>query len=453
MRIRRRKTHFDDAALTAARQLVPAEGSSFRFFLKDHVSTNVFRVPQPKQPATRDRRFMTNNELWEAILLERVRAPMHIVLDSFFIFEWIPRSPGLFHTDGAVAARREAAYHIMQVYDGMVVYSPKGKQSMLDGGLGCLRLKPINDLWFLSASATGTAHEGIPIAMEADLYESCTDEIAERGALVRDVHAELTFIPAELEKLYADYREVPKVYLRVTELRKPAHPQSRSGAGLTVSVAATFEGVWEKRHGVYVTYANFDPGTPASFRETVEWLEQEYVQRLHQGRILTDFDQQRSHFANAPFSLAKVMSGTLQIAEVRDALARIGDMDDTEEILIGGQRRLAIYMANFNNFGNVQGTFGQNFGTVNVNQPLSTVDGAALAAELRRLRDELPRDEQDDAITNTATTALSAAANAADRGDNGGVLANLKTAGRWVLDVATRITATLAAEWIKASLQ
>jgi hypothetical protein len=403
-------------------------------------------------PATRDRRFVTNNELWEAILWERVRAPMHVVLDSFFIFEWMPRSPGLFHTPEAVQARNQAAHNVMLVDAGMVVYSPRGKQSMLDGGLGCLRLRPVNDLWFLGASANGTAHEGIPIAMEDDLYQSCIDEIAERGALVRDVHAALTFMPAELEELYADYREVPKVYLRVTELRKPTHPQTRRGAGLTVSVAASFEGVWEQRHGVYATYANFDPGTPTSFRDTVEWLEQEYVQRLHRGRILTDFDQQRSHFAHAPFSLAKVMTGTLQMDEVRDALTRIG-ISETARAIIDQQGRLAIYMTNFTNFGNVQGTFGQNFGTVNVNQPLSTTDGSALAVELRRLRDQLPGEQQDDATTSRASTALTAAANAAERGDNQGVLAHLKAAGGWVLDVATKITANLAAEWIKASLK
>ena len=406
----------------------------------------------PEEPATRDRRFVTNNELWEAILFERVRAPMHVVLDSFFLFEWMPRSPGLFHTPEAVRARREAANHVMHVDAGMVVYSPRGKQSMLDGGLGCLRLKPINDLWFLGASSTGTAHEGVPIAMEQELYKSCIDEITERGALVRDVHAALTFIPDELEELYADYREVPKVYLRVTKLRKPTHPQSRRGAGLTVSVAASFEGIWEQRPGIYATYANFDPGTPASFRDTVEWLEQDYVQRLHHGRILTDFDQQRSHFANAPFSLAKVMTGTLQFAEIKDALTRIG-ISDTARAIIDQQGRLAIYMTNFTNFGNVQGTFGQNFGTVNVNQPLSTTDGSALAAELRRIRDEVPSESRNAGDVTTATKALDAAADAAVRGDNQGVLAHLKTAGGWVLDVATRITANLAAEWIKASLQ
>lgn len=288
---------------------------------------------------------MVNNELWEAILLERVRAPMRVVLDSFFLFEWMPRSPGLFYTPDAVRARREAARYIMKVDEGMVVYSPKGKQSMLDGGLGCLRLKPVGDLWFLGASSTATAHEGIPIAMDDDLYQSCIDEIAERGALVRDVHGQLTFMPEELERLYTDYREVPKVYLRVTELRKPTHPQSRSTAGLTVSVAASFEGTWEERRGVYATYASLNPGAPDSFRETVEWLEQDYVRRMHDGIILTDFDQQRSHFANAPFSLAKVMAGTLQPAEVQAALARLGIGAVASEIL-EQQAKLASYLAN-----------------------------------------------------------------------------------------------------------
>jgi len=444
--------HLDDAALSAPRQLVPAEPLSYWPFLRDHLSTSTLRVPLPQPPEVGDRRFFTNNELWEALLLDRLRAPMHIVLDSFFIFEWLPRSPGLFHTSRAVEARRAAALNVMLIEDGMVVYSPKGKRSMLGGGLGCLRLKPINDLWYLSASSTGAAHEGVPIAMDHSLYESCVAEIAERGALVRDLHGQLTFVPNELDELYADYRDVPKVYVRVTELRPPSHPQTRRGAGLTVGVAASFEGIWQEQHGVYATYANFDPGTPESLHETVDWLEHDYVQRLHSGRILTDFDQQRSHFENAPFSLAKVMTGTLQPAEVQSALARIGIGQFTAHVL-EQQGKVAIYVTNFNNYATVNGNFGQNFGTINVHQPLSTADGSALAAELRQVRDQLPAQGKDAATIASATAALDGVADAAERGDNQGVLARLKTAGAWVLDVATKIATNVATEWIKASLQ
>src|SRR5262249_13472965 len=121
--------------------------------------------------------------------------------------------------------------------------------------------------------------------------------------------------------------------------------------------------------------------------------------------------------------------------------------------IIDQQGRLAIYMTNFTNYGNVQGNFGQNFGTVNVHQPLSASDGSALAAEFRRLRDQLPQEGKDDATTAAATSALTAAADAAERGDNHGILAHLKTAGGWVVEVATKIAANLASEWIKASLK
>ena len=38
------------------------------------------------------------------------------------------------------------------------------------------------------------------------------------------------------------------------------------------------------------------------------WLKEEYVEKLYQGRVLTDFDQRAPMFSNSLFTLDQVLS-------------------------------------------------------------------------------------------------------------------------------------------------
>jgi hypothetical protein len=73
--------------------------------------------------------YRDNNELWEDVLImKRLRMGHRVTLESFFIFEWIPRSPGLYFKPEGRLAREEAAKSIVQIDDGVIVYDPYGKQ-------------------------------------------------------------------------------------------------------------------------------------------------------------------------------------------------------------------------------------------------------------------------------------------------------------------------------------
>lgn len=299
----------------------------FENLLNSHVATSNYKVPTKTEnhetSEGNDRVFHTNNSVWEAIIFEKFRRTnINIILDGFFLFEWFPRSPGLFHTSEGIEARRKASNFIDSVENGVLIYNYHGKASMLDGGVGNVRLKPIEvkeeTFFLMSASASGTSHEGFPIALPESLYNTYIDEIKNRGAFVGKVFGKLKFIPDELSKLYTGYIGVPQLYLQVDKIASATHTQSRRMTDLKVSVAVSFLSNFEGHKNPYATYVNFDPSNQDSFRDAINWMENDYVIGKYSGQIITDFDQQEATFKDAPFSLEKVMNLTLSQAEVQN---------------------------------------------------------------------------------------------------------------------------------------
>jgi hypothetical protein len=109
-------------------------------------------------------------------------------LKAFFLFEWFPRSPDLYFTERGRRAREEAKYRTINTKNGLA-YHPVGKQSMLDGGVGNVRLGPIvirdQEYFFMPASGNGSCHQGFPVALPSVLYEQCIAEIRDKGTIVR----------------------------------------------------------------------------------------------------------------------------------------------------------------------------------------------------------------------------------------------------------------------------
>jgi hypothetical protein len=309
----------DENALTnSTKNLLALNLWQFQSVLWTHISASNYLYPTNDQASdstqiSRDKSFIDNNNIWEAVFYNQLRrTDAKIKLESFFLFEWFPRSPGLFHTEQAKEARQQAGSRILKIENGIVVYDPYGKQSMLDGGVGNIRLKPINlngmDYYFMSASSNGNCHEGFPVAVPVEYYNRHIDEIATRGAVVRTLIGKIRNIPKELEEIYNGNKEVPKFYLQIEDILAPSFPKSRHMEGLKVTVATSFVSTYEGEPKIYATYVTFDPAKNRSLREMVQWMENEYVKGLYKGKVLTDFDEIVNHFDDAPFSLKKVMN-------------------------------------------------------------------------------------------------------------------------------------------------
>ena len=306
-------------------------------------------------------RFATNEDFWGAVLRDRLRSGSRVRLKSFGVLEWFPRSPGLFHTADA-AHKREMAGHdrypatnelvsaLRTVDSSLAVYNTYGKSTMLAGGYGCVRLRDkVTDqgrLWFMSASSSLVAHEGVPVGLPEHIRDQIIDEISERGVVVGDLHGRLLFVPELLNPLYSDYREVPQLYLLVERFQPT--PGRREGSKPVASAAVTFArdpGSDHHRFTCAAAYVPFRPGADGDFDRRRDWLAI-YVDH-HNGRVITDFDEHRSHFPHAAFSLEKISQGRLDMDEITRALLpdrsrryRSGEIEVNIQQLIVSQSHL-----------------------------------------------------------------------------------------------------------------
>jgi hypothetical protein len=285
-------------------------------------------------------RYQRNEDAWRDIIGQRISAGMGIVLERFQVMDWFPRAPGLYYSPGAELAREEAFQYLDPRFPGSsirdhashagqketavnkhtVVFTPEGKSSMLQGGIGAVRLKPIRisgePYWLLTASSDGVTHTGVPIAIPQRLYGLLLAEMRQRGAACATLSGELEFMPDPFSRLFDRSVMVPRLLMRVTEL-KPCPPTS---VKLETSVAVSFVSEYKGSPNVYATYVTFRPDVEGSFEENVSWMKSEYVEGEYQGRIITDFDQTRTIFPEASLALSKVMDRLLSRGALRETI-------------------------------------------------------------------------------------------------------------------------------------
>jgi hypothetical protein len=312
--------------------------------------------PVPTPDGTGSRNFQTNESFWDEVLSEGIHANTQVTLDNFFLSEWFPRSPGLFHTGLAWDARRIAESSTLPLSDeerrlyestgppNPHVYDICGKVKMLSGGLGCIRLLPKATesglLWFMSASSSMSAHEGVPIALTESLYGSYIDRLTEHGVFPCTLTGKLRFLPEPLLSLYRDYTGVRRLYLQIEEIQPvPLDPHDLSPI---VSVAVMFESPLYDNCAAYVS---FTPGIGGSIWQRLSWLEH-YVATFYNGIILTDFDEQMTRFRDAVFSLDKICNGRLSGPDVRSIVNKLYFEHAEIDTFIQHQHELNKYRVN-----------------------------------------------------------------------------------------------------------
>src|SRR5512140_3855339 len=83
----------------------------------------------------------SNREVWQLFLVEKLYDTRRVRLEQFHLFEWFPAAPGRFHTRAAQQQRYEAAHMMVRNPEGFDYYDPYGKASMVNGGVGAVRLR------------------------------------------------------------------------------------------------------------------------------------------------------------------------------------------------------------------------------------------------------------------------------------------------------------------------
>jgi len=260
--------------------------------------------PNEIQP---DLSFNSNSGFWKKII-DWGRAPMKFIqLKKFQITDWFPRTPGIYHTHGAAMAREEAQMFIKE-QGNQLIYQPLGKTHMMEGGLGTFRLKPIQlnneDYWLCTATSDGYCHTGVPVAIPNQIMNS----IEINSINFYELTGEIRYLPNSLEKYYLS-QNIPQIYILIERVKKISAGERK----ITVSPLVFFQSTSVKgfigdNRQDFVTYVNTFAGNN-EISAANEWL-LNYT-NTYNGKIITNYDELSHHFEDAPFSLQKVMGGTL----------------------------------------------------------------------------------------------------------------------------------------------
>lgn len=252
--------------------------------------------------------YNTNQEFWNDCLSCQLYDSKTIKLENFCILEWLPYSPGLYYTDRAIESRRLAKYMMSEDKNEFL---PLGKTNMMLGGVGSVRLTSENGKYYLNASSTGTSHQGIPIIVNKETYNTLIDEVKQDGYCTADIIGTIEVLP--ISKAIINYaREIPKYSLVVTSVKK----KSKKTTKILVSVSAIYSDDEQNSYqsDKYWSFASFTPDSKEiELKKAVNWIEQ-YAKRYTKGspKILSDFDEHKSHFnTDIEFKLQNIVNGTI----------------------------------------------------------------------------------------------------------------------------------------------
>jgi hypothetical protein len=222
------------------------------------------------------------------------------------------------HPRFAVSPIRDHAGNRQQDYT--TVFKPEGKLSMLQGGIGSVRLKPLRIFdqphWLMTASSDGVVHTGIPLAIPLNILRSIRQGVDQYGGIVATLTGECEFVPDPFSRLFDHSVMVPRVLIRVKSL----HPHNRPSFPLENSVAVSFVSEYQGPPRIYATYVTYRPDIEGSFADAISWMKTEYVEGEYRGRIITDFDQTRTIFPEAKLALSKVMDRLISRGELRETI-------------------------------------------------------------------------------------------------------------------------------------
>jgi hypothetical protein len=331
-----------------------------------------------------DRAYTSNEELWHDLISDSVRAPAVIRLMDFWLSDWFPLRPGLYHTPAARSRRAMARGHLLsgpgvnseglQAFERLIqhrlsqkligrlrpestyVYDPYGKCLMLDGCVGCVRFKPKQlpegEVWFMGASSTPVAHQGIPVALPESLYSEFAEKSVGKGYFRCTLTGRLTYIPSDFDPLYRDLVGIPQVYLRVDAIQASdvdAEVAFLADGAVTVLAPRAHRPPtesWELADGVYAAFVSFDPGKSDSIQDATQWLAEVYAGELLKGRIVTDFDERTRRFTGTVFSLEQVMYGNIPMDVSEEVLHRCAA---SQRVLLQFNQRIETVNSNVGN--------------------------------------------------------------------------------------------------------
>ncbi len=252
--------------------------------------------------------YSSDQEFWHSAFAGKHYEGKLVRIQGFNLTEWVPASPGLFHTPAAARARRNAEAFLVFERGGME-YLPRGKVSMIEGGIGCFRLSAITSgsghslVHVLGATSTGLCPAGIPVALPQHLYAQLIEPIRQTGGISIDAVGILRILP---EVFLSFHPQAPRHFVLLQDLKSFTHSnpeELHASAAIGFSVSE-HEGVHERfeapsRYKLGWSFGTFNPGPgQRPLADVVTWLK-DYALRysgLAQPTLVNNFDTHYDHF-------------------------------------------------------------------------------------------------------------------------------------------------------------
>jgi hypothetical protein len=287
----------------------------------------------------------SSEEFWQKIINNHpdIRNKQVVKLKDFFITEWVPKLPGQVWTEEGRQNLSEGLNHIDGYYSILdkvyQVLGPIGKQKMISGGYGSVRIKPAQNSDYCTLLNLVHVNDwhcdfGIPIVVSKSVYEQFIRYREHEGApwieeltgilyLDEDVpninkvsNAIGAKLDAETIDILSTQSNLRKAFIYVSS---PLDLKIRYNGSCPEAVAWTLFKTTLSNEPLRLTYSRFDPKKEDSILEAVGFITQ-YVANFDGETMLTDFDGvQRRLLATSsltnPQMLTKKHNGTLTLID------------------------------------------------------------------------------------------------------------------------------------------
>lgn len=272
------------------------------------------------------REFLTTESFWRAILQQSFRnnnqnsEPLKngqiIKLKNFFLTEWTPKLPGRVWTNDGQTNLIEGISDVvgqMNIYQKIYdVLGPEGKNKMMTGGYGTIRIKARTNNDFcmlLNVVSPDDWHcdYGIPLIVSKAVYDDYLKYTHNEGApWIEELQGTLFLnnslsdfqlispaIGAKLENeindLLTDMPNLQKCFIYVSS---PLDIKMRYNQSHPEAIAWTMFRTNIAEEPLRLTYSRFNPLNEDSTIEATEFINK-YVLAFDGTEILTDFDGQK----------------------------------------------------------------------------------------------------------------------------------------------------------------
>jgi hypothetical protein len=280
-------------------------------FVRQHAAPLLYHPTLPAKGNTKE--FSAEEDFWEK---SKSITFASVCLDRFRLTDWFPRAPGVYWSRRGISAR-QAAWSHNTTNDPELgqIFAPRSKMALIeDGGIGTIRLRPRRidgtDCWLATAVNGVQCAGGIPLALPNTFLQqgdvSWGDTVVIRGT-VRFLQ------DAGLDDTAAYVHHASPLIIFVEEIDAVSRRQ-KSMRPVIVSPVALFDALSGERRtrdwgGEYgYTFVQCAEGFGDGLEGAADWISR-YATK-HDGRIITNFDEQSPVLADAPLSYQRLIKRT-----------------------------------------------------------------------------------------------------------------------------------------------